>query len=65
MDRYEEMNKDNQYQFRVTLRNFGKWYDYISQLDRLDRKSTRLNSSHRIASRMPSSAWKKKKTEKI
>lgn len=35
MDRYEEMNKDNQYQFRVTLRNFGKWYDYISQLDRL------------------------------
>ncbi|VFA52326.1 type I site-specific deoxyribonuclease HsdR [Enterococcus faecalis] len=35
MDRYEEMNKDNQYQFRVTLRNFSKWYDYISQLDRL------------------------------
>lgn len=33
--RYEEMSKDNQYQFRVTLRNFGKWYDYISQLDRL------------------------------
>ena len=24
--------------------------------DRVDRKSTRLNSSHRIASRMPSSA---------
>ena len=27
----------------------------------LDRKSTRLNSSHRTSSRMPSSAWKKKK----
>src|SRR5881394_4182198 len=27
----------------------------------LDRKSTRLNSSHTIQSRMPSSAWKKKK----
>ena len=25
-------------------------------LDRLDRKSTRLNSSHRLESRMPSSA---------
>src|SRR3546814_6615551 len=27
-----------------------------------DRKSTRLNSSHYCASRMPSSAWTKKKT---
>src|SRR3546814_8587288 len=27
-----------------------------------DRKSTRLNSSHYCASRMPSSAWKKKHT---
>src|SRR6058998_1290105 len=27
----------------------------------LDRKSTRLNSSHSSPSRMPSSAWKKKK----
>src|SRR3546814_5879182 len=26
-----------------------------------DRKSTRLNSSHQCASRMPSSAWKKKR----
>src|SRR3546814_8648237 len=26
----------------------------------VDRKSTRLNSSHSCASRMPSSAWKKK-----
>ena len=32
--RYEELPKDTQYQFRVTLRNFGKWYSYISQLDR-------------------------------
>ena len=32
------------------------------KLDELiDRKSTRLNSSHSSVSRMPSSAWKKKK----
>ena len=30
----------------------------------LDRKSTRLNSSHTDISRMPSSAWKKKKKKK-
>ena len=30
----------------------------------LDRKSTRLNSSHEIQPRMPSSAGKKKKTKK-
>ena len=29
-----------------------------------DRKSTRLNSSHSSVSRMPSSAWKKKKNKK-
>jgi len=34
IQRYEELPKDIQYQFRVTLRNFGKWYSYISQLDR-------------------------------
>ena len=31
---------------------------------KLDRKSTRLNSSHVKRSRMPSSAWKKKKKKK-
>ena len=30
----------------------------------IDRKSTRLNSSHMSESRMPSSAWKKKKKKK-
>ena len=30
----------------------------------LDRKSTRLNSSHPSRSRMPSSAWKKKNKKK-
>ncbi|MET1171696.1 type I restriction endonuclease subunit R [Paenibacillus amylolyticus] len=34
VQRYEELTKDVQYEFRVTLRNFGKWYNYISQLDR-------------------------------
>ncbi|RGI29679.1 type I restriction endonuclease subunit R [Melissococcus sp. OM08-11BH] len=31
---YEELEDDMQYEFRVTLRNFSKWYDYISQIDR-------------------------------
>ena len=30
--------------------------DFKSFLDKLDRKSTRLNSSHKVQSRMPSSA---------
>ena len=33
----------------------------LSVLKEIDRKSTRLNSSHTDISRMPSSAWKKKK----
>ena len=32
-----------------------------AQASELDRKSTRLNSSHSQQSRMPSSAWKKKR----
>lgn len=31
---YDDLPKDTQYEFRVTLRNFGKWYNYIAQLDR-------------------------------
>jgi type I restriction enzyme, R subunit len=34
IQRYEDLPRDTQYEFRVTLRNFGKWYNYISQLDR-------------------------------
>src|SRR3546814_3654387 len=34
--------------------------DPVPDLGGLDRKSTRLNSSHYCAYRMPSSAWKKK-----
>ena len=36
--------------------------DTIDNL-KADRKSTRLNSSHTDISRMPSSAWKKKKNK--
>lgn len=32
--RYEGLPKDTQYEFRVTLRNFSKWYNYVAQLDR-------------------------------
>ena len=41
------------------IRKIGKVFDITSELevtDFLDRKSTRLNSSHDLASRMPSSA---------
>lgn len=34
LQRYEELSEGLKYEFRVTLRNFGKWYNYISQLDR-------------------------------
>lgn len=34
IQRYDDLPKDTQYEFRVTLRNFGKWYNYVSQLDR-------------------------------
>ncbi|WP_156857930.1 type I restriction endonuclease subunit R [Oceanobacillus sp. AG] len=34
IQRYEELPEDIQYEFRVTLRNFGKWYNYVAQLDR-------------------------------
>src|SRR5699024_1235338 len=33
VDRYEELADDVKYEFRVTLRNFNKWYNYISQID--------------------------------
>lgn len=32
--RYDDLSKDSQYDFRVTLRNFNKWYNYVAQLDR-------------------------------
>lgn len=34
ISRYEELEDDVKYDFRVTLRNFNKWYNYISQIDR-------------------------------
>lgn len=34
IQRYEDLPEDTQYEFRVTLRNFGKWYNYVAQLDR-------------------------------
>lgn len=34
IQRYSDLAKDTQYEFRVSLRNFGKWYNYFSQLDR-------------------------------
>ena len=34
----------------------GTAYEYFDSKEEIDRKSTRLNSSHRLESRMPSSA---------
>lgn len=33
--RYEELDEETQYKFRVTVRNFNKWYSYITQLVRM------------------------------
>lgn len=33
--RYEELDEQQQYEFRVTVRNFNKWYSYIAQLTRM------------------------------
>ncbi|WP_200411811.1 type I restriction endonuclease subunit R [Virgibacillus salexigens] len=33
--RYEELDDQQQYEFRVTVRNFNKWYSYITQLTRM------------------------------
>ena len=33
--RYEELDEQQQYEFRVTVRNFNKWYSYITQLTRM------------------------------
>ena len=40
--------------------NMPGWSHFRKEIIRIDRKSTRLNSSHTDISRMPSSAWKKK-----
>ena len=45
----------------VTLVCAGLVLSIFSSVSYQDRKSTRLNSSHVRTSRMPSSAWKKKK----
>ena len=45
------------YDYTAEVRNRFKGLDLIDRVpDELDRKSTRLNSSHRHTSRMPSSA---------
>ena len=50
MDRYRvERNQD------ITYAAFHSPLELLSEVER-DRKSTRLNSSHTLASRMPSSA---------
>ncbi|MCC5894066.1 MAG: type I restriction endonuclease subunit R [Alkalibacterium sp.] len=35
INRYLELDESQQYEFRVTLRNFVKWYAYITQLTRM------------------------------
>lgn len=35
INRYLQLEESQQYEFRVTLRNFVKWYSYITQLTRM------------------------------
>ena len=50
-EEYKEGNIENSINI-----DFYKSMDFMKFLDKLDRKSTRLNSSHSQQSRMPSSA---------
>lgn len=35
IDRYTELTEDEQYEFRISVRSFNKWYAYIIQIARL------------------------------
>jgi type I restriction enzyme, R subunit len=35
INRYKELDEETQYEFRVTVRNFNKWYSYVTQLTRM------------------------------
>lgn len=35
VDRYNELDKETRYDFRMTIRSFNKWYSYIAQVVRL------------------------------
>ena len=56
----ENEYKDSSTEYRLIKDLYTDYRVYCIE-DGLDRKSTRLNSSHTDISRMPSSAWKKKK----
>ena len=54
---YDKSSLEKEY-FRINelIENQYEKYGIINEGDNIDRKSTRLNSSHRHTSRMPSSA---------
>lgn len=35
IDRYNELETEDRYEFRITIRSFNKWYSYIAQIIRL------------------------------
>lgn len=35
LERYNDLTDEEKYQFRVSIRNFNKWYAYIIQITRL------------------------------
>lgn len=35
LERYQDLGEDEQYQFRVGIRKFTKWYSYLTQITRL------------------------------
>ena len=52
----EQMKRLDLEQYVTFLGNQKNPFKYLKEMDLLDRKSTRLNSSHTTVSRMPSSA---------
>ncbi len=35
VNRYKELNEDQRFEFKKTVRNFNKWYSYITQITRM------------------------------
>lgn len=42
VDRYNDLNIEKRYEYRMTIRNFNKWYSYIVQIIRMFDKSLQM-----------------------
>lgn len=45
VNRYNELDKETRYDFRITIRSFNKWYSYIAQVVRMFDKDLQMEFS--------------------